>query len=87
VAAHKNHAHVVIRHHRCEPEGEWEVSKRAKPVDVWVIKQNGVLQPDFIWELTDSGRKEAIGYANKPAGQSVVRGRLSEYVKPKRSRP
>lgn len=59
-------------------------TKRAKPVDLWVIKQRGVLLHDMAWDFTDQGRKDAITCANKPAGQSVVRCRLSEYVKPRR---
>lgn len=59
-------------------------TKRAKPVDLWGIKERGVLLHDMVWDFTDQGRKDAIECANKPAGQSVVRCRLSEYAKPRR---
>lgn len=59
-------------------------NKRAKPLDVWAIKERGILRGDMTWDFTDEGRKDAITCANKPAGQSVVRCRLSEYVKPRR---
>lgn len=62
-------------------------TKRAKTLDVWAIKERSVLRGDMTWEFTDDGRKDAIRCANKPAGQSVVRCRLSEYLEPRKAKP
>jgi hypothetical protein len=58
---------------------------RARPILAFAIKTRGVLSAFDLFEFTDDGRADAIRCANKPAGQSVVKVRISE-VTPKRKR-
>lgn len=63
------------------------MADRAKPIFAYAIKTHGTLNAGEIHDFTAEGRADAIRYANRPAGQSVVKVRISEVAAKRRPRP
>lgn len=55
---------------------------KAKPIYAFAIKTHGTLSASDIYAFTAEGRADALRIINRPAGQSVVKVRISEVTKP-----
>lgn len=58
------------------------MTERAKSIEAWAIKTRGTLN---VLNLSDD-RDDLIQQINRPAGQSVVRVRISEIIQKGRKR-
>ncbi len=63
------------------------MGKPAKPIFGYAIKTQGILSATEVYDFTEEGRKDAIEYANRPAGQSVVKVRIIEVIPKRKLKP